>query len=98
MGNEAAQRKVDKYKAEAEANGYTFIPFAVETFGGWTAPAASFVTDMIKLAKQQHVWAPFEVVYGLQREIAIAIQRGNAAIVRECQQRAGNADSVHACV
>src|SRR5438067_9125371 len=47
----------------------------------------SFVKELIALgAKVKNVWAPYEVVHGIYRSIAIAVANGNADILeRSCR-------------
>ena len=82
VAEKAEKEKTDKYKALAEREKAKFVPFAVETFGGMGAAASEFILNLLKESKDlQHAWAPWEVVYGLQHSVAVAIQRGNASLV-----------------
>ena len=84
VADAAAARKVAKYRAMAAAQGAEFVPFACESFGGMAKQAAEFMQRMVKLSKdQQHLWQPREVVYGLERAVALAIQRGNGLTVSQ---------------
>jgi hypothetical protein len=75
--------KDSKYAALAKANKAQFSPFVLETYGGQGAKATEFVTAVIKAGKATRAqWAPKEVVYGVSRAVAVAVQRGNAAVVK----------------
>ena len=63
----------------------TFVPFVLESFGGFGKQAAEFVKQVLKLAGDlAYVWAPKELVYGLPLTLAVALQRGNAKVVMDC--------------
>jgi hypothetical protein len=52
-----------------------FFPFVVESFGGFGATAAEFVQSFVRAS----IWrGAYEIVYGVSRDVAIAVQRGNA--------------------
>ena len=78
----AEKEKNRKYEEMARLQKATFVPFAVETFGGMGDCASDFVKQLISEGrKHAYVWAPYEIVYGIQHSVAVAIQRGNAAML-----------------
>jgi hypothetical protein len=77
---EAEKRK--KYELLAEQEGCEFLAFAVETYGGWGPDACEVVKRLLKhTSHAQSVWAPKDLVYNLERTIAVAIQKRNAAMI-----------------
>jgi len=55
---------------------------ALETTGGFSAAANKAVDALVEASKAVHyVWAPKEVIFGLKRVLAVAVQRWNAEIV-----------------
>jgi ribosomal protein L11 len=77
----AERRKISKYTEMAKAARAEFFPFVVESFGGFGVKAAEFVDAFVAASKSSHsAWCPREIVYGVTRDVAIAVQRGNAAM------------------
>jgi len=69
----------------ARQNKATFVPFAIETYGGICEEANAFVRDLIKMAGSfKFAWQPSEIVYTIRHSIAIAVQHGNAEAVSRC--------------
>ncbi len=65
----------------AKASHAEFFPFVVESFGGFGVRAAEFISSFVSASKSSHLaWCPHEIVYGVSRDVAIAVQRGNAAM------------------
>ena len=55
---------------------------ALETTGGFSAEANAAIDALVEASKAVHyVWAPKEVIFGLKRVLAVAVQRWNAEIV-----------------
>jgi hypothetical protein len=76
------REKTNKYKDIAEDNDATFVPFAIETYGGLGDEANKFVNTLIAAAKKlQYTWAPSEIVSSIRHSIGVAIQKENACIV-----------------
>ena len=85
LARSAAQEKSEKYAPMARHNKATFVPFAVETYGGICDEANDFVRDLIKMAGTfKFAWQPSEVVYTIRHSIAMAVQNGNAEAVSRC--------------
>ncbi len=79
LQNHRTIQKSAKYRDLAAAAHAEFFPFVVESFGGFGAKAAEFVQSFVRASKSSHLaWCPHEIVYGVSREVAIAVQRGNA--------------------
>jgi hypothetical protein len=79
---QAEREKHRAYDRLAESMGATFVAFAVESTGGFGAEALKFMKELIALgAKVRNVWAPYDVVNGIYRSVAIAVANGNADIV-----------------
>ncbi len=86
----AAQGKVKKFAAfvgKAPGLADKFVPAIFETFGGFSTDAVAFIAQTGKAARGD-VIEPQYFVDGLTNEIAVAIQRGNAACVLNCLQEA----------
>jgi hypothetical protein len=79
VADRAADIKRGKYNDMAAAQGMELIPFAVETYGGFSKDASAFIQGIIKSVKHDHRVVSTEELYGIRPAIAIAIQRGNAA-------------------
>ena len=80
---EAEQDKHRKFDVMAGENGASFVPFAVETTGGFGKEAVQWIADFIKTAERvKVVWAPREEVQGIYRTIAVAIANDNARVVK----------------
>jgi len=78
----AAKLKLTKYADLAKRSRATFVPFAVETTGGFCKAAVQFVKDVTSAASKLHFsWCPSEEVRGLLPSIAAAVQSGNAHAV-----------------
>jgi hypothetical protein len=60
-----------------------FVPLVFETFGGFSEETISFIQLVGKESSGRGVSA-WEIVQGLTNEVAIAIQRGNAAAILNC--------------
>ena len=77
-------RKSTKYRAHFDncrAEGITFQPLVVETFGGWDLEAAKFLKDIARLDARR--WGKndaIEIKHFFQR-LSVALQRGNAALL-----------------
>ena len=77
-------RKSTKYRAHFDncrAEGITFQPLVVETFGGWDLDAAKFLKDIARLDARR--WGKndaIEIKHFFQR-LSVALQRGNAALL-----------------
>ena len=75
----AEKEKSKKYEAMALEQGAEFVPFILETHGGFGDRASAFIDLLVKeSAALSHAWAPHEVVYGLHHSIAVALHRGSA--------------------
>jgi hypothetical protein len=54
----------------------------LESTGGCGKEAALFFKEVVRASKAARgSWCPKDVVYGVARDVAIAVQRGNNAIV-----------------
>ena len=79
------ERKYESMAAEAKAE---FFPFVVESVGGFGEKATAFVEQLVKATIDSHsAWCPHEVVYGIHRVVAIAVQRGNALMASAAMSR-----------
>jgi hypothetical protein len=76
----------------------SFKSFTVETYGGMH-PDAFDICDSIATAAEHHsgAWSRQEVIKGCRSAVAIAVQKGNAAILRAGRRKAasGNAKYEH---
>jgi hypothetical protein len=78
----SARNKSKKYERLSQATGATFIPFIADSFGGLPADSLRLVGRMAD-ASQQHMamWSREQIVRHVLSNVAIAIQRENAATV-----------------
>jgi hypothetical protein len=87
---QAEAEKHERYDELAASTGAKLIPFAVDTAGVIGDEALKFIKDIIKEASNYKVvWQPRRIVYGIYREVVMAVIKGNAAIFesnyRKCQ-------------
>ena len=66
----------------AEAESASFVPFVLETFGGFETQALKFVSEVTSLAKENLSLANAELDFrgSMVRSLAIALQKGNAHV------------------
>ena len=79
--------KTRKYKALADRNGFTFVPFVMETTGAMGAEALRFLSMLSEDADH-----PASFLRNAKRRLAIALQRGNFRVVREGFQNLRDSD------
>ena len=74
--------KSSKYKKVAESESAIFVPFVLETFGGFGTQALKFVSDVASMARENLSLAQSEPDFrgSLVRCLAIALQVGNAHV------------------
>ena len=77
-------RKTTKNRAhlnDCRAQGISFQPLVVETFGGWDKDAVKFLKDIARLDARR--WAKIDAISIRQffQRLSIALQRGNAALL-----------------
>jgi hypothetical protein len=89
IAKEAEGKKVGKYGALADGVHTKFYPVVFESFGGLGKLGAEFFSDFIKASRAAHMpWVPKEVVFGITRACAVAVQRGNALMAARADRRA----------
>jgi hypothetical protein len=75
----AEQLKTKKYKHTADIQAAEFVPFAVETFGGYGPQAIKLMQQIIVTSRDQMIlWPHLQLAEEMRGSIAIANQRGNA--------------------
>ena len=71
---EAAQEKKRRYAAMAHSEGATFVPFIVETYGGFGKDARAFIEDLAKFAATtSQVWSAAETRFMVRAEVQRAL-------------------------
>jgi hypothetical protein len=82
VSNASSRNKSRKYERLTQVTGATFIPFIAESFGGLHADSLRLVGRMAD-ASQQHLamWSRDQIVRHVLLNVAVAIQRENAATV-----------------
>jgi hypothetical protein len=87
--NKAADGKDTKYKRLAKFQDARLLPFGIDTMGGYS-DSATLLLDQITLACQDFatVLTPLQIARGLRAAIAIAVQKGNTAIILAAYARA----------
>jgi hypothetical protein len=75
----AATQKKKKYAQMCENIGANFIPFAIESYGGYSRDALSLI-EQIGVFASTHLsaWSKREIMTNLTAAIAISVQRHNA--------------------
>ena len=67
---EAAQEKKRRYAVLAHSEGATFVPFIIETFGGFGKDARAFIADLAKFAAvTSRVWSAAETRFMVRAEV-----------------------------
>ena len=102
----ARPAKISKYRKVAEAESAFFVPFVLETFGGFGTQALKFVSDVTSLAKENLSLGQAESDFrgSMVRCLAIALQKGNAHVALSgalsSREYAGRSIGIHklACV
>ena len=75
-------RAMEAYANENNHDVVKFVPFAVECFGGMGSQAERFLNTLSVYARDHlSAWSHYDVVEGLKKAIATAIQRGNGMVV-----------------
>ena len=83
-----AEKKA-KYAAMAKTQQASFIPFAVETYGGLGKSARKLINQIVAAAEdQQQLLSSEEIRKELTGSVAIAVQKGNAKILLAAYHRA----------
>ena len=87
--NQAAARKLLKYKQLADDQQAAFLPFSVETTGGMAEDAEELISQLTVTCKD-HLTLPSARPFAnsIRSSIAIAIQRGNAIAIHSGLSRA----------
>jgi hypothetical protein len=77
----AEREKVALYEAEAKAQGVKFVPFALETTGGWGPSAVALVKQLADHAEAFTLFSRTEALVTLVQGVSMAVQRGNAQLL-----------------
>ena len=76
---EYAKEKTDKYKELVMENDARFLPFIIESNGGYGEHAEYVLDDMKVMAHEEALaFAPSQIVRDVRDAVAIAVQKGNA--------------------
>jgi hypothetical protein len=78
-----AQQKMRKYTPIAEANGYTLLPFVVETYGGMGKEALRVLQYLAAHAPD----SPQKFLRHAHASLSVVLQRGNALVALIGQQQ-----------
>ena len=83
----AAQEKRRRYAAMAHAEGATFVPFVIETFGGFGKDAKAFIADLARFASTtSQVWSAAETRFMVRAEVQRALFEGNLRVANAVLQ------------
>lgn len=87
----AEREKMDRYAAEARAQGVTFVPFALEATGGW-GPAAVRLARELAMHASAHTHLTRQEAFTLCIQgLSVAVQRGNVLLLNGSFQTAATA-------
>ena len=76
---DAAKAKINKYKDLAKANEGDIVPFAIESYGGYSEAACRLIEEIAVFAStHESAWSKAEIIADLKAAVAISVQRGNA--------------------
>jgi hypothetical protein len=79
VASQAAREKVRKYEELAAGSRAEFVPFVLESFGGWCTEAADFVRRLTKMARiDDPTWDTNELLSDLRVAISVTLQKWNA--------------------
>ena len=86
-------RKHQKYDSQSSSNGAKFIPFVLETYGGFGKEALAFIKKLSKFYTELSP-TPVHESFSLlvSKSISVALQKGNALV----QLAASQAARIHA--
>jgi hypothetical protein len=85
------KEKVKKYSQLAEQHHAEFIPFVIETSGGFSKHSEQLLNHIITTcAEHQQLWEPRDIRRELLGAIAISTQKGNASAIFEGLARSNN--------
>ena len=88
VARQAAAGKIRKYADLAQQQRAKVLPLILEATGGFETRVSEFSRLVKQATRGNGMWVPSEVVHGLERSIAIAVMRGNAAMVTRGQAAA----------
>ena len=79
------KQKTAKYQAMANKTKATTVPFVITVFGGLGDTAKEFIQTAIQwaIAQTGTTWAPNDIVYGLERSLAVWVQVAAARMIQE---------------
>jgi hypothetical protein len=81
---EAAEcAKVKKHEQACETNGLAFIPFALETTGGYGKQAENMTKLMIRRLCERSFEAPCIISQRVWQVLSLVVQRGNASAIKK---------------
>jgi hypothetical protein len=82
----AKQAKYEKAASDVKA---IFVPFVIETYGGFDKEATAFLLTVLKQTRKlRAAWAPRLLTKNLHQFLAVALQQGNSAMLRSSLARA----------
>ena len=74
-------------KKDGHAEGAIFVPFIIETFGGFGKDARAFITDLAKFASAtSQVWSAAETRFMVRAEVQRALFEGNLRVANAVLQ------------
>ena len=77
----AQKSKSKKYEDRCAAEGFTFLPMAVDTFGGWHPTALDIITKLGRQLARNVGKLDEEVVAHLRQRLGILLVRDNVAML-----------------
>jgi len=84
----AAAEKKRRYTALARAEGAEFVPFIVETYGGFGKEARAFIDELAKFAAiTSQVWSAAETRFMVRSEVQKALFEGNLRVANAVLQQ-----------
>jgi len=87
VADKAAKDKTTKWAPKANAVGATFVPFVAETPGGLHKQAVGLIKAIAAACSDYAMYSRLEMLTTLTQAVAVAIQRGNARILKEAWRR-----------
>ena len=86
VAKDAEQRKCRKYEEDSHRAGFTFIPFILETTGGWGPKASNLIHALATHANSHASIDKDKALNLLVQGISTAVQFGNAQLIQGSYQ------------
>jgi hypothetical protein len=94
VAEEGERIKTARYALEAQLSGQQFVPFSLESLGGWGPAARGLVNSLAEHAGRHTNYSSREAYARLVQGVSLAIQRGNAFLLYSAYQHCSAARNI----